>query len=286
MWGATIIALLFWASAFAGIRAALESYGPGQVALIRFGTASLVLAVYAVVTRMPLPKRRDLPVIVAAGLLGITIYHVALNYGEVTVSAGAAALIISSIPIFTALMGRAWLGERLTGWGWVGILVSFAGVSLIAFSKEGGGFGFNLDAALILLAAVCAAGYIIISKRPLARYGAVEFTTYAIWAGTLPMLIFLPGLIAQIPDATTEATVSGIYLGVFPGAISYVLWSYALARVPASILSAFLYVQPVNAIIIAWIWLGEIPTTLTLIGGAIAVAGVVLLSMMGSRERA
>jgi drug/metabolite transporter (DMT)-like permease len=280
-WAAVIFALLLWAAAFAGIRVGLESYGPGELALLRFGTASLTLLGYATITRMRLPVRRDLPVIVIAGLFGITIYHVMLNIGEQTVTAGAAALIISSVPIFTAILSTIWLGERVTAWGWAGVVISFLGVALISLGGEGG-VAFDPGALLVLLAALSAAVYMVISKRPLGRYGAVEFTTYAIWAGTVPLLLFLPGLIDQVPQATTEATMSGIFLGVFPGAISYVLWSYGLARMPASILAAFLYVQPVNAIAIAWIWIGEVPTGLTLLGGAVAVAGVVLLNTKGA----
>jgi drug/metabolite transporter (DMT)-like permease len=280
-WAAVIFALLLWAAAFAGIRVGLESYGPGELALLRFGTASLTLLAYAIVTRMRLPRRRDLPVIALAGLFGITIYHVMLNIGEQTVTAGAAALIISSVPIFTAILSTIWLSERVTAWGWAGIVISFLGVALISFGDEGG-VAFDPGALLVLLAALSAAVYMVISKRPLGRYGAVEFTTYAIWAGTVPLLVFLPGLIDQLPQASTEATAAGIFLGVFPGAISYVLWSYGLARMPASILAAFLYVQPVNAIIIAWIWIGEVPTALTLVGGAVAIAGVVLLNTKGA----
>ena len=280
-WAAVIIGLLFWASAFAGIRVGLESYGPGEVALLRFGTASIALFIYASVTRMRLPRRRDLPVIVLAGLFGITIYHVALNYGEQTVSAGAAALLISSVPIFTAILSVVWLRERVTAWGWAGIVISFLGVALISFGDEGG-VAFDPGALIILLAALSAAVYMVISKRPLGRYGAVEFTTYAIWAGTAPLLIFLPGLLEQMPTASTESTLSVVFLGIFPGAVSYILWSYGLARMPASILAAFLYVQPVNAIIIAWIWIGEIPTALTLLGGVVAIAGVILLNTKGS----
>ena len=280
-WAAVVIGLLFWASAFAGIRVGLESYGPGEVALLRFGTASIALFVYASVTRMRLPRRRDMPVIVLAGLFGITIYHVALNYGEQTVSAGAAALLISSVPIFTAILSVVWLRERVTPWGWAGIVISFLGVALISFGDEGG-VAFDPGALIILMAALSAAVYMVISKRPLGRYGAVEFTTYAIWAGTVPMLIFLPGLLDQMPTASVESTLSVVFLGIFPGAVSYVLWSYGLARMPASILAAFLYVQPVNAIVIAWIWIGEVPTALTLLGGAIAIAGVILLNTKGS----
>lgn len=284
-WAAIGIALLLWASAFAGIRVGLESYGPGEVALLRFGTASVSLFIYATLTRMRLPQRRDLPVVVLAGLTGITFYHVALNYGEQTVTAGAAALIISSVPIFTAILSTMFLGERVSAWGWVGIVISFLGVALISFGDEGG-LGFDPGALLVLFAAFTAAVYMVISKRPLGRYGAVEFTTYAIWAGTVPMLVFLPGLLDQMPQASTESTIAVIFLGVFPGAVSYVLWSYGLARMPASILAAFLYVQPVNAILIAWLWIGEVPTLLTVVGGVVAIAGVILLNTKGSMRAA
>ena len=120
-WSAIVVTLLLWAAAFAGIRAGMrltpvgvpgpDGYGPGEVALLRFGTASLVLAAYAVIARMRLPARRDLPRIALAGVLGITIYHVALNYGEVRVSAGAAALLIAAGPVFTAMMSVAFLRE-------------------------------------------------------------------------------------------------------------------------------------------------------------------------------
>ncbi|MHB9004064.1 MAG: DMT family transporter [Coriobacteriia bacterium] len=283
VWAAIAVALLLWASAFAGIRAGLRDYGPGQVALLRFGTASMVLFAYASITRMRLPDRRDVPGIVLAGFIGITVYHVALNFGEQSVTAGAAALLISTSPIFTAILSAAVLNEHITRIGWAGILVSFGGIALIAFG-EGGGLSLNAHALIILLAAFAASLYMIVGKRPLRRYSALEFTTYMIWAGTLPMLVFAPGLLAQIPAATPASTLAVVYLGVFPGAVSYVLWSYALSRMPASALATFLYAQPVNAILIAWIWLGELPSTLAVIGGAISLAGVVAVNAKGIAE--
>jgi len=282
-WAAIVVALLLWASAFAGIRAGLESYGPGELALLRFGTASVTLLGYAIATRMPLPDRRDLPMIALAGFFGITVYHITLNFGEQTVTAGAAALLISSSPIFTALLSTTWLGERLTGWGWTGVLVSFAGVALISFG-EGGNLGFEPGALLVVVAAVAASLYMIVGKRPLRRYSALEFTTYAIWFGTLPMLVFAPGLIEQMPVASAESTVAVVFLGIFPGAISYVLWSLALSKMPASVLATFLYFQPINATWIAWLWLGEVPSLLAIVGGTISLVGVVLVNLKGVRH--
>ena len=112
---------------------------------------------------------------------------------------------------------------------------------------------------------------------------ALEFTSYAIWAGTLPLFIFLPGLILQFRVAAPPATFAVIYLGIFPAAIAYVLWNYALARMPASLLSSFLYLSPVIASFIAWVWLGEIPALLTILGGAIAILGVILVQTKGHR---
>lgn len=289
-WAAIAIALVLWASAFAGIKAGMrltpagvpgsDGYGPGEVALLRFGVASFVLAVYAALTRMRLPARKDLPRIALAGFLGITAYHLALNFGEVRISAGAASLLISAGPVFTAVMSVAFLRERITVLGWVGIGVAFAGVALISLG-ENGGMSFEPAALLVLLAAVSTAAYFIVSKQGLRMYSPLEFTAYAIWAGTVPMLVFAPGLVDQIPHAAPSATLAIIYLGVFPAAIAYVLWSYALARMPASLLSTFLYLSPVLAMLIAWVWIAEVPQTLTIVGGLVAIAGVIVVQTKG-----
>jgi drug/metabolite transporter (DMT)-like permease len=284
--------LLLWASAFAGIRAGMrltpagsiggDGYGPGELALLRFGTASTVLALYALATRMRLPARAELPGLALAGFLGVSIYHVALNFGEVTVQSGAASLLISAAPVFTALLSVMFLQERLTPTGWGGIFLAFAGVALIALSGEGG-LRFTPGALLILLAAVAAAIFSILSKKSLRRHAALEFTSYVIWTGTVPMLVFLPGLLRRLPQAAPPATYAVVYLGIFPAAIAYFLWHYALSRMPASLLSSFLYLSPVVASFIAWVWLGEVPALLTIIGGAIAIVGVVLVQTRGSR---
>lgn len=290
-WLSLSATLLLWASAFAGIREGMritaegalgaDGYGPGEVALLRFATASAVLVVLAVLTRMRLPGARDIPGIALAGVVGITIYHVALNFGEQTVSSGAAALLISAGPVFVALLSIVFLGERLGPVGWLGIGVAFAGVAIISVS--GGGLTFSAGALLVLLSALSTAAYFVLTKRLLRHYTPFEFTSYSIWAGTIPMLVFAPGFLAQAQHAAPSATWAVIYLGVFPGAIAYVLSNYALARMPASLMTTFLYLSPVLAAIIAWFWRGEVPTVLTIVGGVVAIAGVVLVQTWGQQ---
>ncbi len=245
--GATVF---FWASAYAGIRAVMDAYGPGQVALARLLVASVVLGLYAVVSRMRMPDSGDLPAIALSSLLAFAVYHVALNYGEVTVGAGAAGVLIATAPVFTALLAAVFLGERLRPLGWVGMAVSFAGAALISLD-EGGGFALDPGAFLILVSAVCVSIYFVFQKPYLRKYGALAFTTYAVCAGTLFALPFLPGLTSQALTAPAGTILTLVYLGLFPTALAYVTYAYAMSRMEASVAVSFLYLIPVLAYLIA-----------------------------------
>jgi drug/metabolite transporter (DMT)-like permease len=275
-----VAVLVLWSSAFAGIRAGLKAYSPGQVALFRFLIASAALAMYAGIARFRRPALRDLPWLATAGLVGIAFYNLALNWGQTRVSAGAASLLIASTPIWTTILAMIGLGERLTPLGWCGIGASFVGVGVIA-QAEGEGLHFSVQALVILAAAISSGVYNTLLKHFVGRYSALECTAYSIWFGTALMAPWGGGLAHAVRTAPLNATLAIVYLGVFPASIAYVGWAYLLSHGQAGRTSTFLYLTPVLAIAIAWIWLGEIPKMLSMIGGAIALCGVVLVHVWG-----
>ena len=274
---AVAAAVIFGASAYAAIGAGLASYSPGPLALLRMLFASVVLALYAIPGRLSLPEARDVPVALLAGLFAFALYNVALNYGQISASAGAASLIIASIPIFTALLAAAFLGERLDGRGWAGIVVGFVGVALITLG-EGGGFGVDAGALYVLLAAISGSIYFAFQKPYLEKYGSLHFTAYAIWAGTLLLLPFLASLAREVRAAPPGDTLAVAYLGIFPTVVAYATAAYVFSRLPAARAVTLEYLFPPVAIVIAYLWLGEIPSGLSVIGGAVALFGVALVN--------
>ena len=283
-WLALLTSLMLWASGFIGIRVALTAYSPSHLAVLRFLAASATILVYALIAGVRPPARKDLPYILLMGFISITVYHVALNAGERTVTAGAASMLVASAPIFAALLARVALHERLRVWGWIGIAISFAGVSFIAIG-EGGGLRVSQGAFLVLIAAISTGFSVVLQKHYLKTYNVTDFSTHLILAGTLFLLVFLPGLGTAIRQAPLKPTLAVVYLGVFPATIAYLTWGYVLQRIPASIAASSFYTIPIFAIFLGWVVLREVPSALSIIGGALAFAGVTLVNAKGHARK-
>ena len=282
-----LVTLLFWGSAFAVVRFGLASpahphgFHPGAMALLRFLVAALVALAYLLITKKGLPQKRDLPRIICAGLAGITLYHLLFNFGEQAVPSGASAVLIGFSPIFVAIFSTIFLRERLTLWGWLGILCSLAGVVLVGMSTVTG-FKLDIHALALLGSALATATLLVISKSLLGRYSGIQLTSYTIIAGVIPLLVFFPQLMGDFQVASAQATSAVVYLGIFPGFLAYALWNVVLSRFAASMVSVFLNTTPLVAAAIAWAWLGEVPGSMVIIGGIIAIAGVLVVQLWGS----
>lgn len=280
-----MLTIIAWASAFVAIRAAVRpgGYSPGHLTLLRFLSASATLMVCSFFFHIRRPALADVPLMLLMGLTGVALYHGVLNYAETRVSAGAASFLINLSPIFTVLAATLFLGERMRWGGWCGLGVSLMGALIIAMG-ESHGFRLNLAMLLVLFCAVCNSFYTLCNKRLLLRYSPLEISCYAVWIATVFLLVFSPGFGTAVYSASPEATLSGVYLGIFPAALAYVSWGAALHRMPASLAVNFMYLMPAITMIIAWIWLRESPRLTTVIGGCIAVAGVIIVVSFG-REK-
>lgn len=283
-----LFTVVAWGSSFAAIRVSLlGGYSPGHLVLTRFIVASLVFILYAMWpgTKIRIPERQDIWKILLLGWTGISVYHFGLTYGEQTVAAGTAGLFIATVPIFTAIIAVIFLKERISPLGWIGMAIGLAGVALITIGSSDGAVEISAGAWFILAAVIATSLFFVFQKPLFTRYKPIELTAYFTWAGTLPFLFFTPGLLNEIQGATLEATLSTIYMGLIPATIAYVTWSTALSMADAGAVSSLLYVEPVVAILVAYVWLQELPSALSAIGGLIAILSVIAVNWEAMRRR-
>ncbi|MFC7885897.1 DMT family transporter [Streptomyces sp. NPDC057376] len=280
---AAAVTVVLWASAFVSIRSAGEAYSPGALALGRLVSGVLTLGVICLLRREGLPPRPAWRGIAISGLLWFGFYMVVLNWGEQQVDAGTAALVVNVGPILIALLGARLLGDALPPRLLAGMAVSFAGAVTVGLSMSGEGGSSLLGVVLCLLAAVAYAGGVVAQKPALGHASALQVTTYGCLVGAVLCLPFAGQLVSEAADAPLTATLNMVYLGVFPTALAFTTWAYALARTTAGRMGATTYAVPALVVLMSWLALGEVPGLLTLAGGALCLAGV---AVSRSRKRA
>ncbi|WP_373307289.1 DMT family transporter [Streptomyces violaceus] len=284
--GAAAVTVVLWASAFVSIRSAGDAYSPGALALGRLLAGALTLGVICLLRREGWPPRPAWRGIAISGLLWFGFYMVALNWGEQQVDAGTAALVVNTGPILIALLGARLLGDAMPPRLLAGMAVSFAGAVTVGLSMSGEGGSSVLGVVLCLLAAVAYAGGVVAQKPALGTASPLQVTTFGCLVGAVLCLPFAGQLVQEAADAPASATLNMVYLGIFPTALAFTTWAYALSRTTASKMGATTYAAPALVVLMSWLFLGEVPGLLTLVGGALCLAGVAVSRSRSRTARA
>ena len=265
--------LLLWASAFVAIRHLGHDFAAGSLSLGRLVVSSIALGAVAVSRGLPRPSGRDWLGLVAIGILWFGVYNVALNQGEHHVDAGTSAMLIQVSPVLIAVLATLFLGERFTTWLGIGLVLAFAGVVVIGLSQPGG----HNDVAGVLLCLLAALVYsvaLVVQKPLVSRLSALHVTWIACTVGAVACLPFAGRLVSDVGDASASDIWWVVYLGLFPTAIAFTTYAFALQHMTASSLGITTYLVPPLTIAMAWLFLGETPPGMAYVGGALALVGV------------
>ncbi len=284
---ALVCTIFFWGSAFVAIRMAAPHFSPGGLALMRLLIGAIVMIP---ITARHLFKKvtsfrwLDIPHMIVLATIGLSLYHFFLTYGERSVPAGVASFIVGQMPIISAVLALWFYKERVPFWGCVGLAISVLGVSLIAIAGNEH-VAFTTGLIAIIACAVFSGIYNVMIRPLLLRYHPMALSTYLMWASLLWLLQYWPDLIHDVKTAPSTDVWAVVYLGLFPTAIAYMTWSYALTRLPTARATCWMFMLPLVSCLLGWLVLGEMPDLLTFSGGVVAMVGAILVTLTKSQAQ-
>ena len=278
-----------WGINFSVLKVVLVELDPLALNALRFPLAAAALAI--VVARRPgpvLPPREVVPRIIALGLLGNVAYQLLFIFGIDWTHAGNASLLLATTPVWTVILSAAAGHERPAARGLAGIFATLLGLSLVVLGR---GDVISLDSRtlwgdlLMVAAAMLWSSYSVAGREPIRRHGALRTTTWSLWVGT-PVLVLLglPSIARSDLGAVSPGAWLGVgYAGVLSIGVAYVLWYNGVRRIGNNRTAVYSNLVPVAALITAWLWLGESPTSLQLLGATVILGGVTLTRSTQSR---
>jgi drug/metabolite transporter (DMT)-like permease len=282
--------VLFWACAFPLIIIGLRELSPINLAILRLFIASIIFLFLVLFQKKRFSPfyKKDTLTLFLLGFIGISTYHLGLNYGEQFVSAGAASLIIATIPIFVVVLAKIILSEVIDKQILFGIIISLTGVVVISLWGNPSArieINYISGALAVVLAAFVGAVYTTFGKKLLTRYNPLSLTAYAFLIGNLGLIPFISrSFFEEITSLSLVTWSSVLFLAIFPTVIAYSLWYTALKVKKASELSVYLYVTPVIATLLGAVFLDEQITIFYILGGAFVLFGLYIVNKQRRRK--
>ncbi len=268
------VTLVFWASAFVAIRHLGHDFSPGALSLGRVAIGAVALGVVALSRGVVRPTGRQWISIVTIGVLWFAIYNIALNEGETRVDAGTAAMLIQVSPVLIAVLAALFLSEKFTVYLAGGLALAFSGVAVIGLSTSPGGDRDVVGVLLCLVSAIVYSISLVLQKPLVASLSALQVTWMACTVGAIVCLPYAGTLVEEVSVAPTSSILWVVYLGVFPTAIAFTTYAFALNHMTASSLGVTTYLVPPLTIVMGLVFLDEVPPTMAYVGGALALVGV------------
>lgn len=285
--GAIIATVAMWASSFVVIRAFAEDLSPGPLAVLRLLSGVITLSALLLWLRrgkLRLPGRRGLLLGAAFGVVWFAVYTLVFNWAGHFLDAGTIAMLVNLAPLLIALGGGLFFGEGFPRQLFAGMAVSLVGIGLITFAGTTG----RLSLAGLLIALTAAVLYVagmMIQKLTLRHTDPLTATWIACAAGVVALLPFIPQTIGEVGEASLGSIIGAVYMGVGPTAIAFIFWGYAMMHFPAGRVAASTLSVPAIVVVMAWIFLSEVPPGLAIIGGVICLIGVGIVQWRTPRWR-
>lgn len=294
-WTGILVLYFVWGSTYLGIKVAVGTVPPFVMGFLRFVPAGLLLAGAVAIRhrdtirRPTLRELRDTTIVGSLLLLGGTSM---VAWGEQTVPSGIAALLIGLMPMWLAILGRALFGERLPVLVVLGIGLGLLGVGILAWPMGGVG---AIDpaglAALVVAPILWAIGSLYSAKKAVLPAPALFGTGLQMIAGGMVILVasILTGELGSFDiGAVSVSGWAGVaYLLVVGSLLGYSVYAWLLTVAPLPRIATYAYVNPIVAVFLGWLILGEPLTPRTAIAAIVIVAAVVLIvSARGRAARA
>jgi drug/metabolite transporter (DMT)-like permease len=281
---AFIASVLFGASVVA-TRMAVGSIPPLSLAFLRFGQGGLILLIALLIFRPGLlrVKLGDLPYLTLLGAVLFTIFPITFNVSLKYTEASRGALMLATVPLWSAGLARIAKSEHLSLRQVGGIILTLVGVAVVLAERgltwQGGGWALVGD-LLMLLTAVCGAIYGVLAQKMLKKYNALTVTTYAMLIGSCLLIpaAFVEGFSQTLTKIDLQAASLIMFLGVCGGALGYFLWTFALAHLTPTQVAVYINLNLMVATILGAALLAEKLTQIFIAGFVAVLIGVLLVN--------